>query len=382
VVALIFRPFSRNRHLWVTGKTTSWEYKNSPPAFFDNAKYFYLFLINNTNEKVYWITSSKREYDLLHSMNLPVVMFPSIKGIYLTLRAKYSFHHYGSDQINYILQRGQVQFDFWHGTAIKRMRYDVAGEPPLPTTGYKKFMCKGSAEYIFSTSSYLSKNIIQGAFATTLDKILNFGYPRTDIFGLSDDENIEFCKKYSKELLPYINKCSSFSNVLLYMPTFRDDDPDYFVKANIDFERMSKALKKINGIFFLKLHPLTKITKIREYDNILQISSDVDIYPFLRYTNYLITDYSSIFYDYLLLNKEIIYIPYDFDHYVKSRKLYFKYDDITPGKKYYTFGEFIDDIPNLHKLNFKEERDELSVKFIEDYHFDACSKTYEFSRKL
>lgn len=381
MLSLIFRIVPRNKHLWITGKISGWEYSNTPPAFFDNSKHFFLYLTNSTNEKVYWLSSSVKEIEMLRRMNLPVVKFPSIRGVYLALRAKFSFHHYGPDQINHILQRGQVQLDFWHGTPLKKIRYDVVEKPPEKHNFYLDIMNKGGSEYIFSTSKYLSEKVLAGAFAVAQDKLLNFGYPRMDVMGLNEKENLEFCKKYSPGLLPYIQLAEQHEKVFLYMPTYRDDDPEYFEKTNIDLESLSNALKRINGIFFLKLHPLTKYSTIKDYDNIVQISNDVDIYPFLPHTTHLITDYSSIYFDYLPLDKEIIFIPYDYENYISHRELYFDYEEITPGKKFCDFQEFIKTIPDIDTLNFTDDRRRISELMIDNYHFDACEKTYKFIKE-
>ena len=99
-LAVIFHFIPRNKHLWLTGKPSEWYDDFTPPKFFDNSKYFYLYLHRHTDEKVYWISSSEEEIKLLKSMNLPVIKYKSLKGIYLVLRAKYFFHHYGINQNN------------------------------------------------------------------------------------------------------------------------------------------------------------------------------------------------------------------------------------------------------------------------------------------
>ena len=378
LLSVIFHFIPRDKHLWITGKISSWEYSNVPPAFFDNSKYFFLYLVNKTNEKVYWLTSSKKEFEMLCKMNLPVVKYPSIKGIMLVLRAKFSFHHYGPNQIDNILQRGIVQIDFWHGTPLKKIRYDVVEKTKERHNWYLDMLNNGGVEYISSTSQFLSDNILARAFAVTPDKLLNFGYPRMDVMGLTKKENYVFCKKYSPELLTYIKLADKYDKVFLYMPTFRDDDPEYFEKANIDFDALSEKLKKVNGIFFLKLHPLTKYSSIKEYDNIIQISNDVDIYPFLIYTSILVTDYSSIYFDYLPLDKEIIFIPYDYENYVSHRNLYFDYERITPGIKFYLFSDFINAIPQVDELNYSDDRRRVRELLIENYNYCACEKTFEF----
>ena len=381
VLASLFRLVPRDKHLWVTGKISSWEYINSPPAFFDNSKYYFLYLVNHTDEKVYWLSSSEQEMKMLRNMGLPVVRFPSLKGIWLVLRAKFSFHHYGTDQINRILQMGSVQLDFWHGTPLKKIRYDVVGVPRKKHNILKVWLEKDGIEYIASTSKYLSENVLMRAFDASWKQMLNFGYPRMDVMGLNKDDNMSFCQKYSPELLPYIKKAEKYSKVFLYMPTYRDDDPDYIEKAGIDFALMSQKLKEVDGIMFLKLHPLTRHSTVEVYENIVQIGNDVDIYPFLIHTDYLITDYSSIFFDYLALDKEIIFIPFDYHNYVKHRELYFPYDEITPGRKYNSFNDFVENVNEIHKLDYRNERQKVKELMIDNYNYDACKRTYQFIKE-
>ena len=377
--ATLFHFFPRNKHLWLTGKISEWGYGDfAPPDFFDNSKYFFLYLVNNTNEKVYWVSSSKSEIELLKKYNLPYIKYGTVKYFFTTLRAKYFFHHYGINQINPILQANSIQIDFWHGTPLKKIRYDVVPKATGKMHFIARFIGIGKTEYLSSTSEYLTNNILARAFDLPLEQCINFGYPRTDVMKLTKEESLEFCRKYTNELLPYIETCSRFKKVFLYMPTWRDDDPDYFSKANIDFEKLNEKMKELGYAFFLKLHPLTKFTAVDKYSNIFQIKNDVDIYPFLTFTDFLITDYSSIYFDYLMIDKEIIFIPYDYENYVRNRELYFNYDDVTPGVKYKSFEEFISNLTEVEKLDYSNERKQVKDLLITDYNFDACEKTYKF----
>lgn len=379
--AVIFHFIPRNNHLWLTGKPSEWYEDFTPPKFFDNSKYFFLYLHMYTNEKVYWISSSEEEIKLLRSMNLPVIKYKSLKGIYLVLRAKYFFHHYGIKQINPVLQMGAVHLDFWHGTPLKKIRYDVVPKDNKKRNFLVRFLDKKTIEYVSSTSEKLSKDILTRAFAVPMDQMLNFGYPRTDILKLNKKETYDFVKVYSPELIPYLDECNKFKKVLLYMPTWRDDNPNYFSDAKIDFEKLNDTLKQLNYVLFLKLHPLTKNASVDGYTNIIQINNDVDIYPFLNYTDFLITDYSSIYFDYLLLDKEIVFIPYDYENYIKNRELYFSYDTVTPGIKYNSFSDFILGLKDIENINFSAERKKVKELFIANYNFDACEKIYNYFAK-
>lgn len=115
------------------------------------------------------------------------------------------------------------------------------------------------------------------------------------------------------------------------------------------------------------------------YSNILFIKPFEDIYPLLPVSDYLITDYSSIYFDYLLLNKEIIFYPFDYTEYVnEDRKLYFDYDEITPGEKVYTFEKLLDTLSILNNLDFSKEREQIKNKFWRFQDGDSSSRIYEY----
>ncbi len=108
---------------------------------------------------------------------------------------------------------------------------------------------------------------------------------------------------------------------------------------------MNQILKEKNELFILKLHPAVKYCK-EEYqtlDSVMFLDKHLDIYPFLPFTDVLITDYSSVYYDYLLLNdKGFILYPFDYETYiVNSNRLAFDFNTYTPGVKAYNFKELL-----------------------------------------
>ena len=376
---LLISILPRNRKLWITGNMSKWEYENDAPAFFDNSKYLFLYLLNHTDSKAYWLSSSEKEIRMLKSMGLPVVRYPSLRGYWLTLRAKYSYHHYGIDLISQNLQRGSVRINLWHGTPLKKIARDVVPVTEKRDKPYQKLLDGlNKGDYVISPSPYLSKKILAGAFGLPAGHAPVLGYPRTDVLGLSRDELICFCRRYSRELLPYISIAEKYSYVFIYMPTWRDDDREYFAKANIDLEALSKALSDMDAVFFIKLHPLTADADISGYDNIIKIRNDADIYPFLPFTDALVTDYSSIYFDYLMLDREIVFIPYDFENYTKNRELYFDYDKVTPGKKYSSFSSFIAELGDIGTMDHSSERNRIKKQFIKFDDHNASERLYRY----
>ena len=104
----------------------------------------------------------------------------------------------------------------------------------------------------------------------------------------------------------------------------------------IDWKALDAALQAHGGALFCKLHPndQARVPDLSAMRRIHLIPSSVDPYPILKHTDALISDYSSIFFDYLLLDRPLVFYPYDLDDYRKySRALYDDYDSVTPGPK-------------------------------------------------
>jgi CDP-glycerol glycerophosphotransferase (TagB/SpsB family) len=120
----------------------------------------------------------------------------------------------------------------------------------------------------------------------------------------------------------------------------------------------------------LKLHPNSlKLYKFErnEFSNIYIFKENVDIYPILPLTDCLITDYSSIFFDYMLLEKEIVFYIPDFDKYRNSlRGFYFDYEQITIGEKFYQLNDLI----KYLRKNNKNKIDYVKYKKIKNIFWD------------
>lgn len=368
LLKLLLRIIPKDKNIWITGSKEKWIDGKNQPNFVDNSKYLYIFLHEKTDKEVYWVTESKDMYKKFKNKNIPILYKYSIKGIYKMARAAVYFSHYGRAQITDILDYGsKIHINLWHGIPLKKIMYDVID---LPRKKKKKKRIK---EYLITSSDYLTEAIYKRAFLLDKESILNTGYPRTDIFGLEKKELKRLCEKYSENCLEIIEKMENYTKVFIYMPTWRENNPNYLEKTDLNMERLNKFCNDNNYLFLIKLHPLTEIKHLKDFSNIICLKNDIDVYPLLPFTTTLITDYSSIYFDYLLLNKPIIFLPFDYDKYIENRELYFNYEEITPGEKVYSFIELENKM--LEKNDkYKEKRKEIKEKFIENYNFDGAQK--------
>jgi CDP-glycerol glycerophosphotransferase len=139
-----------------------------------------------------------------------------------------------------------------------------------------------------------------------------------------------------------VKQLAKAASIALYVPTFRDDGANPFADGALDLAALDAFLERINTVMVIKLHTFSGTLPDLPCKNILAFPSDADVYPLMPLTDYMITDYSSIYTDYLTMNKPVLFYCYDRDTYIsKNRELQFDYDWITPGPKVHTQDELM-----------------------------------------
>lgn len=334
----------RSKKIWLFGSSFG-------TRFADNPRYFYLYLNQYKKNEIrcIWITREKRIVQLLRENNLEVYKLPSIKGIWYSLRGYvYIFDNYSKD-ISFWLSGGAKKVNLWHGSGNKKTNYDNKFDRVRhPRNRWEQFVTalrrlsdEKPYHYTLATSPMMA-DIFVSAFNTNLDHIIQEGYPRND--ALFPNELINIYTKEEEKTLCFISQCKANQmKIITYMPTFRKSEKLFFMVMNM--EVFNQFLSQRNLMFFTKLHPKSELReefKRSVYSNIKNIEADVDPYTFLKYTDVLITDYSSIYSDFLMLNRPSVLFPYDFEEYTQdTRECYFPYNEYMPEIKAYTMDELM-----------------------------------------
>lgn len=305
--------------------------------FADNPKYLYLYYLKS-GKKAYWFTKNKEIYSDLKQKGFPVILKGTKEEERISKKAKYFFYCCSLDDVNKYYAGGAIMVNLWHGIPLKKIMYDDTynynvNDKPLYNKLAEFVMNQiFSKTYIISTSSTMS-HIYKSAFNTDSNHILNLGQPRNDCFF---DASLSH-QKYSDY---------NYDFLITYMPTMRNMGKDP-IELNIvmDLDRINSLCKEYNALFMIKKHfcHRNEFTDLKEYSNIVDYTlTAVDTQELLFNTDFLITDYSSCYIDYMLLNRPIIFYPYDFEDYLsKDREMYFPYDDVTPGEIAHTFDELV-----------------------------------------
>lgn len=327
--------------------------------FSNNSKYAFLFALqnNSTNKHyLYWVTASEQDFVFLTRNNLPVLKKHSLKGIWYCLRAKYYYFSWFVDDINFWTSRGAILTSFWHGLPIKKIQYDIqTGDlgrvfnPQTLKDRLYQILIFFYRPAFFQTPSFLYcpdkrfSKIFQSAFKIKEDQLVFKEYPRVEYLLTKVDIN------FFDELLIDIpsNKIK-----IIYIPTFRDFDKDWFNKifTSNTLHKLNQILKEKNMILYVKAHPNEKIQLLSQYDSIVNLPSEIDLYTILKKVKFdiYLTDYSSVFFEIIKLSNNVELFWPDYHSYLQySRDWYFDLREYTNKKPIYNIESLLSMIMNI-----------------------------------
>jgi len=231
-------------------------------------------------------------------------------------RSRYVFVGDGSNIITNIkLRKGTKMIQTWHGCgALKKFGYDV-------DTTKKMF----GNEDIVTVSSEQVVPVFSRAMGLNQDIVRATGLPHTDLYFSKSFQ--KQCQQLKSDILGGRNK-----KIILYAPTFRGDIDAPKDASGLNLDLMYKHLNQ-EYIVISKLHPLLKPVKknYRHKDFYYDVSSVWTIEEALMVCDVLVTDYSSIIFDYSLTNKPAIFYAFDLEEYDRNTGFYMDYRREVPG---------------------------------------------------
>lgn len=332
-------------------------YSDSPKAIFQ-----YL-LENQPNRwKHVWILNDKHivsDEEAFNNKNVKIIKRFSWKYFYHVTVAKYFVLN--MRQPKWLEKKeNQIILSTWHGTPLKRLAFDmdnVASANP----NYKLDFYQQSRnwDYLIAANKY-SENIFESAFMYPKDRILTYGYPRNDILkNFSDD--------YQKQLKSKFNIPLS-KKVILYAPTWRDDEyhkaGHYKFNLSLDLKLLKQELGE-DYVIILRMHYfISDNIDLSGFENFAyDYSKYNDINDLYIISDLLITDYSSVFFDFANLKKPILFFTYDIEKYKDMlRGFYIDVENDLPGPLLYTTDEVIDSIKHIKKIE-----EQFASKYINFY---------------
>jgi CDP-glycerol glycerophosphotransferase (TagB/SpsB family) len=340
-------------------------------SFSDNSKYLYLYALTHLKDKkVSWLSVNRKTVQRLRALGLPAYWVLSPIGAWKAMRAKYWFVSAYTSDIMYCLSGNATVVNLWHGVGLKYCEFNITTGPLVDRYVRKTFKERfyhpesfRRPEYVL-TSTECQTRMMNTAFRVPVERCLELGYPRNEILTQPKEDVLDFVRKYEpQETLQLIERCSEFDKVYIYMPTWRDSQKNVFAQQ-MDLQQLSAELKKQNALLLLKPHPNTIVDNIYQADNIILVERTVDIYGVLPFTDVLITDYSSILYDYILMpKKQVILYLYDYDEYVHERDFYYPFDENVVGRKVETFDDLLKVISTQGYKMDEQDRQRILDRF-------------------
>ena len=351
--------------------------------FLHNTKYLFLYLNQKVSDyKCFWFCDDNEQIKTIKSYGYKnVFKRHSIKGIYYSLRCKYWLHNYTTGE----LPRWSLHFatiiNLWHGASgIKKCGIDYGAIKKFNKNFiYKIYNFLNFKDSFYIINSKYEAECRKQAFNITDKPIVYLGSPRLDILY----KDIPDAEIFSEEDFKNIKRFNEQGKkVFIYMPTFRDTGKD--ISGWLHSDELHNVLSENNAILVCKLHPFDKNNTKFNTKNIYKMNNISDIYPILKYSDCLITDYSSIYMDYLHLDKPIIHHIPDLKEYEGDRGFYRPFETLTAGIATTNEKELLQAISNTANGvdNYKQRRKELLNEIFIYQDVRNCERIVEFIKKL
>lgn len=364
------------KNVWIFGSDKGARYSQ-------NSKFLYEYIVKNKkNVECYWITRSKSLYNELKQNNLPVLYNLSLKGIIYSLSAEIVVYSTWFNDILYTFPNKKRFFIYlMHGMPAKKVYYDHIRNEKKDFWGIKYLLYSlfighqklENMNFVPVTSDFF-KNIVGKAIRN--DNVYITGQPRTDVFYSYDKSNLR--KKYDLNVDDF---------VITYMPTHRGyglglPSPQIF-KTNKD---AIEYFKKNNIKIIWKQH-INMLNKYNDNYNdgcFLDFSKrkDVDAQELLYISDILITDYSSCFFDFMMLKKTILFHFYD-NYATSDNQLYISENELAK------IGLVSKNEEQLFKniLSVYENNVTIDYSLISDLYFSymddkSCERNYNEIQKI
>jgi len=353
----------------------------------ESARYLYEYLLKNENISVVWITNSKIVCDYLDNLGYPVVKHKSFNGLWHYIRSGVIvFTGTSYPNLFKFVGKSTIKICLYHGMGPRSTNSvdGIMSRDPLDVLRkYHKF------DYFNFTSKYTNTVVGRLQFLLPENKRVIFGLPRCDhLFSKDKVEESRINKNQLRKLNYVIDESTK---CILYSPTWRSDvNSISFPLSEInDFNvyTFDQWLKENNILFLISVHPhMENLEDFSDCTNIQYINHNplIDINQLLPEMDLLITDYSSIATDYMLMDRPVIYVMPDYDYYLYDFGLLEDMRDNLPGLESKNMSDLQDHIvrslKDPHKM--QSERKKYLKKYYDVDNSNSCEKISDFIENL
>jgi CDP-glycerol glycerophosphotransferase (TagB/SpsB family) len=353
--------------------------------FIDNAKYFFLQSAHllGPGVRVAFLAGDRELAARLEQAGLAAVRYPSWPGVRLLLRSGVvvADSDFWLARMRRFLLVGARKVQLWHGANLKRigldkMRHEAASRAWLSSPLMMRLRMVNGAlngklvryDLVVSPSAFYEREVFRKAFLA--NEHLVAGYPR-NTFGRFDDPalreaawlNVDAAARESLDAWAAQNR-----RTVLVAPTFRDSRATSLGIDATVAEMLDAWCEQNRAELVFKFHPFERGTNSVSGRHLHVCGAATDVYPLLPHTHALVTDYSSIYMDYLLLDRPVCFFVPDLEDYVRSdRQIQFDFDEMTPGPKAHTWQQLLSALEQQWRDDgYKAERARLRKLAFDD----------------
>lgn len=354
-LVLVLSAFRKvNRRRWIFSSTDNTEFNY-------NSKYLFLYVKEHLPEiePLFVINDDEKRKSLAERYGEQYfIETKTFRGMQSALTGGVWFVSAGLPVYAVGVGRKRRIVNLWHGVPLKKIALKEEQAPKWKKL-YFKFVFSGNYHDVLTTSWQLIP-IMTESLGVEAEKVKVWGQPRNDVI-LKPRLGLDSLEQRMGKLPPHQKK-------ILYAPTYRDGETvQLFPFSDMDLERLQEYLEQEQILLFVRTH-IEETGDCSAYfgRRIQNFGSEIleDVTEYLFLFDVLITDYSSVYIDYLLLNRPLIFLPYDQEDYLKKRGLNFVYDEVTPGEKPKDFQEFLNALDNtVHNDTYQKRRREVNDIF-------------------
>lgn len=274
----------------------------------------------------------------------------------------------------------RIIVNLWHGIPLKKIALEEERCSPLERM-YFSFIFSPKYTYVLTTSHALLR-VMSKSFGVSEKKVKIWGQPRNDELlhkALPKDSAADLEALSSERVDANLKTCISrlpfHRKLILYAPTYRENEAtQLFPFKDFSQKRLEQWLEEKQCAILICKH-ISESGRFKDYcgDRVEVLDDIEDITCCLPYFDMLITDYSSIFIDYLLLQRPMLFLPYDQKEYLAKRGFNFDYDTVSPGPKPETFESFLLETEHLLDADkyYAEERSRVN-RFFNEIQSPCC----------
>ena len=374
-VSIVSQFYKKDKNLWLFG-----EWFGNKCC--DNSLYLANYIAqNHKGIKLVWAANKNADLSLLDK-RVKVIDREASSSIKVYKKAGVVLMNQGiadfaDDPYNYF--SGAITVNLWHGVPWKKIFLDSSKNSSFVGKIVDRIaMSLTRSKYYLALSDNFA-NIIKRSTKVKDKAIIRTGYPRNSIF-YDANQMREAKKRIVDQIKKNGGKVSGNTRIIAYMPTFRDSGSKTFSFNDVD-DSFYDYLSSNDIIVVEKCHYADVNKSAVQSNGVVINMPDCNAQELLAASDILITDYSSCFFDYLVLDRPIIHYIYDYDYYsTKDRGVYYDKNDVVCGDTPDTPEALIESIKNNldYPMNNKELRQKRRKKYITYESYDSCKIIYEF----